>query len=168
MLLEGLNEIILFHLELLNQYMNRTISPRKDSEEKQLKCKSLDLHAANVEKGLICMLSALLVTYDQIFRNPFGLNKLFADSTVRKSTHLGSSPIFSAATLKGIIYHGLRSTNCRELNITLLQIIYLICEQNSLLGRDELQVITVCVIDRLFEASKTTDKLRKSNIMCFY
>lgn len=115
--------------------MNRSISPRKSSEEKLMKYKSLELHVANVEKGLICMLSALLVTYEQIFHNPFGLNKLFADSSSRKSTHLGSSPSFSAATLKGIIYHGLRSTNCREINITLLQIIYLICEQNSLLRK---------------------------------
>ncbi len=133
---------------------------------------NLGAHVTSLEKGLLCMVTgnptrtnhvALVFTYEQIFKNLFNQNKVVQE---RSSGKKGSknAGIMPADKIRAILYQGLRPTSCREMNIMLLQLLFLVCEQKDVLGKDELQVITVAVTQRLLDPTKTADKLRKGII----
>ena len=101
----------------------------------------------------------MLLTYEQLFRNLFNPNKGGSEGSHKKS----KSTAITRSIVKSMLYNGLRSTICREIIVTLLQVLCLVCEHKEILGRDELQVITVAVTQRLIEAPNSGDSLMKGN-----
>ncbi len=104
-----------------------------------------------------------MITYEQIFRNQFSPNRPAQEPHAGKK---GISKMVATDKLRAIMYQGLRPTSCREMNITLLQMLCLVCEQKDVLGKDELQVLAVAVTQRLLDGAKTSDKLRKGMQIC--
>ncbi len=74
--------------------------------------------------------------------------------------HSGGVQI-SAESVKSIVSLGLRTSSSAELNATLLQLLFLVCDQKEALETDELQVVTVSVIQCLMEESKGDEIARK-------
>jgi len=126
---------------------------------------SRNVFIGDLEKGVLIMVTgnllmniiALLLTYEQFFKNLFNPNKSGTDGSNKKS----KPTAFSRGIVKTIFYNGLRNTIRQEISITLLQVLSLICEHKDILGRDELQVITVAVTQKLLEEPKTPGTLRK-------
>ena len=96
--------------------------------------------------------------------NPFNPNKAQASPLGRKSCNPIQSSNISAEGVKSIIFRGLRPDNSAELNITLLELLFLGVDQKNWLEIDELQVITVSLIGCLCDETTNSQELRKSNI----
>jgi len=93
-----------------------------------------------------------LIVYEQIFRNAYNPNKaLGGDHRKSVMPTTSNAEKISVESIKNIITMGMRSTTNVELNVTLLQLLCLICEQKKILEKDELQVITVSVIQCFYE-----------------
>lgn len=94
------------------------------------------------------MTTALLLAYEQAYRNSFNYNKLTPDQMSRKPKD-NSCIAFAAVTVKEIIKLGLQPCNCLEQAATTLQILLLLCEQKEVLDRSELAgllgVVTECL-----------------------
>lgn len=93
--------------------------------------------------------------------NPFNPNKP-QGSPGRKSCSPIKSNNISSEGVKSIIFRGLRTDNSAELNITLLELLFLGVDQKNWLDMDELQVITVSLINCLSDRATNNEELRKS------
>lgn len=151
-------------LSILNHHLILQESGAKEFIELTEEAKeSRSVCVSDLEKGILIMATgsafinvALLLTYEQFFKNLFNPNKS-TDGSQKKS----KPTAFSRNIVKGIFYNGLRSTICREISVTLLQLLSLLCEHKDILGRDELQVIAVAVTQKVLDNPKAPDNLRK-------
>ena len=155
-------------------------SPKKETEENKEVTSSVgNSQKENLEqfqKGIFCMVAALILAYEQEFKNAMASTHKSAihggdmASTSRKTmAGMGGmipsgkeKTLISSEALKELMYLGLRSTNSIELNMMLLELLYIIFEQKEIMvDKDELEVITVAIIQCLIDDMSTVDSSRK-------
>lgn len=100
---------------------------------------------------------ALILSYEQIYKNPFNKNKVSLDSLSKKGG-------LAADTVKEIIYLGLRSVNSPQIIEALLELLYFLCEQKEIFEKIDLQIVSLVVVQCLIEIIPSNDNIVKSMV----
>jgi hypothetical protein len=106
------------------------------------------------------MITSLLLSYEQAYRNNFDYNKLTPDQMAKKSKDNGCVA-FTTVVIRGIIRLGLHTANCIEHMIIILQIILLLCEQKEIIEKPDLIPLFTMITDCLTGVVSSGDKATK-------
>ncbi len=120
------------------------------------------------QQGIVCMLTcklcrgdndsvALMLSYEQMYRNAFALNKVLPDPASKKNACIA----LSSEMISEIIAVGLKSTNSTEMAIVLLQIAFLLCEQREIFSKDDLQRIMEAVVQFITSSVASSESMEK-------
>ena len=94
------------------------------------------------------------MSYEQIYRNEYNLNKLPFELFSKKGG-------LASDIVKEIICLGLRSVNSTEMIVTLLELVYFLCEQKEILGKTDLHIICLVVVQCLIEIMTLGENIDK-------
>lgn len=86
------------------------------------------------------------------------MNKLPLDSFSKKGG-------LASDTVKEIICLGLRYFNSAEMIVSLLELVYFLCEQKEILGKTDLHIICLVVVQCLIEIMTSGENIDKSIII---
>lgn len=130
---------------LLNHYHSETAA---ETSVFAVNEEAIKKYYTSFQNSLLSLTACSLMAYEQMLKNPFKPLEVVKDN------------FLLTKNLKRIMSIGLQSSNGLELNVMLLEILFLVLEQH-MLSSDELQVITVSVIQCFYDEAKK-DNLWKS------
>eukprot|EP00826_Nyctotherus_ovalis_P002213 TRINITY_DN10423_c0_g1_i2.p1 TRINITY_DN10423_c0_g1~~TRINITY_DN10423_c0_g1_i2.p1 ORF type:complete len:297 (-),score=81.03 TRINITY_DN10423_c0_g1_i2:51-941(-) len=133
------------------------IRDRSKEEDKELDSEVVRTY----QNKILRMITALLLAYEQAFRNSFNYNKLAPDQMTRKAKDSGCAA-FTMLVGREIIRLGLQPSNCLEIVITTLQILLLLCEQKEIIDRSDLIPLFTNVTECLTGTIPIDEKLVKT------
>ena len=131
----------------------------------------LDLY----QQGIVCMLTgtlialsypiiALLLSYEQIYRNTFSLNKVVGETGAKRSfsgKESNTCIALSSEIIKEVLSVGLQNANSTEMMIVLLQIAFLLCEQREVFDKEDLPLIMTAVVRFLTNTVSSNEPMEK-------
>ena len=112
------------------------------------------------QNKMLRMVTTLLLSYEQAYRNNYSYNKLAPDRMSKKSKD-NSCVAFTTVVAREIIKLGLHETNCLEQMITTLQIILLLCEQKEIIDKPDLIPLFTTVTECLIKVAPNDNNLMK-------
>jgi len=129
---------------------------KKQENNEQKSEEIIEIH----QNGILCMLTALLLNYEQIYKNNFNINKLPAEQMSRKHKE-GSCTAFLSEKIREIIMLGLKPANSTEILLTTLQIVYLLIEQKEIIEKEDLLICTNAIINSILTSISASENIEK-------
>lgn len=145
--------MIVRNTRILQTYSNKN----SNEEEKEQNSEAVRIY----QNKILRMITALLLAYEQTFRNNFNYNKLTPDEMAKKSKNNGCVA-FTTVFGKEIIRVGLQSSNSLEIVITTLQVVLLLCEQKEIVEKSDLSTLFANVAECLTGTIPFDGKLTKA------
>lgn len=154
--LDELSEQILRNLILMNNLRHKEMV--KKPEEEKTKAEFEEFFDS-IQKGTVVLITAFLLTNEQILMNAFNINKIPQENMYKKG--FGCIGL-SSGRAKEIISIGLRAQNASEIIVILLELVYFWLEHKEVFEKEDLPDISRAVTQFLIEASTTSENIDKS------
>ena len=154
--LDELSDQILLNLVLMNNLRSKE-NVKKPEEEKSKA--EFEEFFDSIQKGTIVLITAFLLTNEQILMNAFNINKIPQENMYKRG--FGCIGL-SAGRLKEIIGFGLRAYTASEIIVVLLELIYFWLEHKEVFEKEDLPDLARAVSQFLIEASTTSENIDKS------